>query len=94
MPRRAVEYNSRMSIRISPDAKAVILRAAALTHTDLTEFVIEHSLKAAREIIQGAEGIVLSERDSLRILEVLENPPKPSAKLEAAAHDLPEGQLP
>lgn len=89
MPRLAIDNNKRISIRIHPDDKVVILRAAALTHSDLTDFVIHHALKAARDIIEKAEFVKLSERDSLRVLEVLENPPKPNSKLESAAK-LPE----
>jgi uncharacterized protein (DUF1778 family) len=90
MPRRALEDNNRMSIRIHAEAKAKILRAAALTHTDLTDFVIQHALTAAQEIIEKAESIQLSERDSLMILELLENPPTPNPKLGSTAMELPE----
>ena len=85
MPRSAVEGNSRMSLRIPPEEKTILLRAAALKRTDLTDFVRQHSLKAAREVIEEAERLELSERDSLRVLELLENPPKPNAKLLQAA---------
>jgi hypothetical protein len=44
----------------------------------------------ARAVIEEAEHLVLSERDSLRVLAVLENPPKPNAKLLAAAKSLPK----
>ena len=90
MPRLAVEDNSRMSLRIPATEKAVLLRAAALRRTDLTNFVRQHSLNAARAVIQEAEHLELSERDSLRVLAVLENPPKPNAKLLAAAKSLPK----
>ena len=33
MPRVAVEDNSRMSLRIRPEEKALLLRAVALKHT-------------------------------------------------------------
>jgi len=36
-----------------------------------------------------AEQVALSERDTLRVLDALENPPAPNAKLLAAAHALP-----
>ena len=94
MPRRPVDDNKRMSLRIGPETKTTLLRAAALTQTDLTEFVIKHALDAAREIIDKTERIELSERDSLRLLKLLEEPPQPTAKLQSAAHDLPEGQFP
>lgn len=90
MPRLAVEDNSRMSLRIPPEEKTILLRAAALKRTDLTDFVRQHSLKAARAVIAEAERLELSERDSFRVLELLENPPKPNAKLLAAAKKLPK----
>ncbi len=85
MPRVAVENNDRMSMRVPAEEKAILLRAAALANTDLTDFVLQHALKGAKAVIAQAEHIRLSERDSLRVLEVLENPPKPNAKLLAAA---------
>jgi uncharacterized protein (DUF1778 family) len=88
MPRVAIEHNSRMSFRIPAEEKALLLRAAALRHTDLTAFVRQHSLSAARAVIQEAEHVALSRRDSLRVLALLENPPKPNAKLLAAAKSL------
>ncbi len=90
MPRLAVEDNSRMSLRIAPEEKTILLRAAALKRTDLTDFVRQHSLKAARAVIEEAERLELSERDSLRVMALLENPPKPNAKLLAAAKSLPK----
>lgn len=90
MPRVAVEENRRMSLRIRPDEKALLLRAIAYEHTDLTDFVLRHAVQAAKAVIAQAEQISLSERDSLRVLDVLENPPSPNAKLLAAAHALPK----
>jgi len=90
VPRLAVEDNCRMSLRIPAEEKAVLLRAAALRRTDLTDFVRKHSLSAAMEAIQEAEHLQLSEGDSRRVLAALENPPKPNAKLLAAAKSLPK----
>ena len=88
MPRVTVEDNNRMSLRVPSKDKATLLRAVALTHTDLTAFVLQHALAAARDVIEKAENIRLSSRDSLRVLDLLENPPKPNAKLLAAAKSL------
>ena len=88
MPRLAVEDNSRMSLRIPAEEKTILLRAAALRGTDLTDFVRQHSLNAARAVIKKTERLTLSERDSLRVLNALENPPQPNAKLVAAAKAL------
>ena len=88
MPRVAVKDNSRMSLRIRPEEKATLLRAVALKHTDLTDFMLHHALLAAKAVIEEAEHIRLSERDSLRVLDLLENPPAPNKKMLAAARAL------
>jgi uncharacterized protein (DUF1778 family) len=79
-----------MQLRIRPEEKALLLRAVALNHTELTEFMLRHALQAARAVIEKAEQVKLSGRDSLRVLDVLENPPAPNAKLLAAARALPK----
>ena len=89
MPRAAIKDNSRMSLRIRPDDKALLVRAVSYTHTDLTDFVLKNALEAAKTVIAQNEQASLSERDSLRVLDALENPPTPNAKLLAAAHALP-----
>jgi uncharacterized protein (DUF1778 family) len=89
MPRVALEENSRMSLRIHPEQKKLLLRAVALQDTDLTNFVLRHALRAARRVVDDAEQLRLSDRDSLRVLDLLENPPKPNARLLAAAKAMP-----
>ena len=89
MPRAIVEDNSRLALRVRADDKATLMRAVALEHTDMTDFILRHALDAARKVIEQGEHVTLSERDSLRVLDVLENPPAPNAKLEAAARRLP-----
>ena len=42
-------------------------------------------LPAARDVVERAERIVLSKRDSARVLKVLEKSPKPTRALLAAA---------
>lgn len=44
---------------------------------------------AARAVIERAHRVEISQRDSLRVLELLENPPGPNKKLLAAAEALP-----
>ena len=90
MPRVAVEDNKRMSLRISPEEKAILLRAAVLKNKDLSEFVRQQSVDAAKAVIREEEQISLSRRDSLRVLDLLENPPRPNAKLVSAAKALPK----
>ena len=89
MPRTAVDDNQRMNLRVRPEVKARLVRAAALRNTDLTNFVTQSALREAEAVIHEAEVIKVSERDYMRILELLENPPKPNAKLKAALAALP-----
>lgn len=90
MPRAAVEDNKRMNLRVSPETKAKLVRAAALRNTDLTNFVMQTALREAEAVIEAAEVVRLSARDHARVLELLENPPKPNAKLRAAISALPD----
>jgi uncharacterized protein (DUF1778 family) len=90
MPRIAIENNNRMSLRIGAQEKALLLRAVALDHTDLTDFVLRHALRAAKAVIAEADHMKLSQRDSRRVLHLLENPPAPNAKLLASARALPK----
>src|SRR5215471_14379496 len=92
MPRVAVDDNKRMNLRVRPEQKAMLMRAAALRNTDLTDFVLQNALREARNVIDEAERTVLSERDSLLVLSLLENPPAPNAKLRAAIAALPKAK--
>ncbi|HUG22225.1 DUF1778 domain-containing protein [Piscinibacter sp.] len=90
MPRAIVEDNSRLALRVRADDKATLMRAVALEHTDMTDFILRHALDAARKVIRRAEHMALSERDSLRVFDALENPPAPNAKLLRAARRMPK----
>ncbi len=90
MPSIANENNERMSLRVPAAAKAKLVRAAALRNTDLTNFVTQSALREADAVIEQAESIKVSERDFLRILDLLENPPAPNEQLRAAARSLPK----
>ncbi len=89
MPRIAVDDNKRMNLRLRPEQKAVLVRAAALRNTDLTDFVLQPALREAAAIIDAADHLHVSGRDSLRVLDLLENPPPPNARLRAAASAMP-----
>ena len=75
---------------MKPEVKARLLRAAALRHTDLTSFVTQSALREAEAVIAEADVIKASERDFVRIIKLLDNPPEPNARLRAAAGTLPK----
>jgi uncharacterized protein (DUF1778 family) len=90
MPQTAVDDNKRMSLRVRPDQKAMLTRAAALRSTNLTDFVLQSALRESRAVIEEAQRVALSERDTLLVMELLENPPEPNAKLRAAIAAIPK----
>lgn len=90
MPRQAITDTDRMNLRIKPEVKARLMRAAALRHTDLTNFVMQCALREAEAVIAEADVLRATERDFARILDLIENPPKPNARLRTAAAGLPK----
>lgn len=75
----------RIELRATREEKHLLTSAAAHERLDVTSFIMNKVLPAAREIVDRAERIVLSERDTARVLKLLEQPPKPTAALLAAA---------
>jgi len=77
--------DDRIELRATREEKRLIAEAAAREQLDITRFIMRNVLPAAREVVRRSERIVLSERDSKRVLELLEKPPKPTEALIAAA---------
>lgn len=78
-----VKKGDRIYIRTSQAQKQALIRAARARHLHTTEFVLQVSLQAAERIIAEEEKILLSERDFARFVELVNNPPEPTAKLRA-----------
>ncbi|MGQ0663289.1 MAG: type II toxin-antitoxin system TacA family antitoxin [Pseudomonadota bacterium] len=75
----------RIELRATKEEKRILATAAAHERLDVTSFIMRNVLPAAREVVDRAERIVLTERDTVRVLDLLENPPKPTRALMAAA---------
>ena len=80
-----VAREDRIELRATREEKQLLATAAAYERLDVTAFIMRNVLPTARNIVDRAERIILSERDTIRVLELLENPPKPTAALVAAA---------
>lgn len=90
MPRQSDSKTDRYQIRISPAQKAKIARAAALSNKDMADFILDRIMPEAEAVIEAAEVQQLSDRDFGRILDMLDHPPRPNAKLSAAIAALPD----
>ena len=85
MPRSAPTRDGRLELRATKEEKRLLAAAAAYERLDVTAFIMRQVLPAAQKVVERNERIVLSGRDTDRVQELLENPPKPTAALLAAA---------
>ncbi|MGF1640938.1 MAG: DUF1778 domain-containing protein [Rhodospirillales bacterium] len=81
MPATTQAREVRIELRASKEEKRLLATAAAYERLDVTSFIMRTVLPAARNVVDRAERIVLSERDSVRVLELLETPPAPTPAL-------------
>src|SRR5438270_14074742 len=80
--------NSRLNVRLAPEVKARISRAAHILGQDLTEFTSSTLSRYADEIIDNHEQILLSESDYQFFIAELEKPAtKPSNYAKKAMDD-------
>lgn len=73
--------SARIALRTSPQAKALIERAAALTGATVSSFISQTMYEVSSRILAQAEIITLSNRDRDLFLNALENPPEPTQAL-------------
>ncbi len=85
MPTTTTAREDRIELRATKEEKRLLAAAAAHERLDVTSFIMRNVLPTAREVVDRAERIVLSERDTERVLKLLEKPPKPTRVLLAAA---------
>ena len=81
----AAARTDRIELRATKEEKRLLAAAATHERLDVTSFILRNVLPAARDIVDRSERIRLTERDTARVLELLESPPKPTAALLAAA---------
>lgn len=75
----------RINVRLDPDLKELIERAASFSGLSLSQFVVTNAKIAAEQTIRDHELITLSVRDSRAVMESLRLAAKPSARLHQAA---------
>ena len=77
--------NDRIELRATKEEKRLLVAAAAQERLDVTSFIMGRVLPAARDVVDRAERIILSQRDTERVLDLLENAPRPTRALMEAA---------
>jgi uncharacterized protein (DUF1778 family) len=83
--RRPVDpERSRISARVPAGVQARLLEAAELVGATVNQFVLQAALREADRVIEHERVIAPSARDAKMILDLLDKPPAPNAKLRAA----------
>lgn len=68
----------RIELRATKEEKRILVAAAAYRHMDLTSFIMQASLPAAREVVHELDRWRISVEDATLILDLLETPPEPN----------------
>jgi uncharacterized protein (DUF1778 family) len=73
--------SARINLRTSPEAKALIERAAALMGTSVSSFMLQNAYEAAQRVVSDNDTIMLSQRDFEAFIAACENPSEPTQAL-------------
>lgn len=84
MPQEPIR-TARLEARISPDALAIVKRAAEIQGRSVSDFVVAAAQEAAHRTIEETEIIRLSVEDQRLLAEALLDPPEPAPALVRAA---------
>lgn len=74
---------ARINLRTSPEAKALIERAAALMGTTVSGFMLQNAFEAARRIVADADTLLLSQQAFDAFVAACETPAEPNDALRA-----------
>jgi uncharacterized protein (DUF1778 family) len=83
--RQAATRTARLEARITPDALAIVKRAAEIQGRSVSDFVVAAAQDAARRAIEETQIIRLSIEDQRALIEALLDPPEPTPALKRAA---------
>ena len=70
----------RITASISSQVQEKLRVAAGLVGATLNQFVVQAALEKADKVIESESAIVLTRRESLRLLEMIESPPPRNEK--------------
>jgi uncharacterized protein (DUF1778 family) len=80
-PRTATRRRDTLNLRIKPEERGLIDRAARATGKTRTDFVLEAARRAAEEALLDRTMLVVSPEAYAAFLKRLDEPPRPNAQL-------------
>lgn len=78
------DERGRITARVPHSVQETLQQAADLQGATLNQFVVQAALSEARRVIERDRVIQLSTDDASFLLDLLEKPPSPNAKLQKA----------
>jgi uncharacterized protein (DUF1778 family) len=85
------QTGKRITTRITDHVLDKLQHAADLVGATLNQFVVQAALDRAERIIESESTIVLTRRESIRLLELIENPPPRNARFKKLMTDYQKG---
>ena len=77
----SVAGTARINLRIKPEAKAMIERAAAIMGSSVSTFMMQNAFEAASRVVSQEVAITLIDRDRDAFLRAIDHPDKPTQAL-------------
>jgi len=81
-----------INLRITPEFKEVIVRAAQLKMMSVNAYLINLAYDNAKQVISEYETLRLSNEERDRFIALLDNPPEPTPKAKMAMRKYLKGQ--
>lgn len=78
------QTGKRLTTRITDHVQETLQMAADIMGATMNQFVVQAALEKAEKVIESESTIVLSRRESLRLLELIDNPPPHNEKFLSA----------
>lgn len=85
------QTGKRLTTRITDHVQEKLQVAADIVGATLNQFVVQAALEKAEKIIESESTIVLTRRESLRLLELIENPPARNERFNKLMDDHQQG---
>jgi uncharacterized protein (DUF1778 family) len=80
-PALTVTDSARINLRTSPEAKALIERAAAIVGSSVSSFMVQNAYEAARRIVTDKDTLILSQQAFDAFIAACDNPLEPTEAL-------------
>ena len=73
--------SERVDLRMTPSAKRTLQQAASISNKSLTEFLLDHGLKAATDTLADRQAFQLDKKRWDSFMAALATPPKDNPRL-------------